>query len=618
MGQEARSLVVALAGRRIDAEGAAEPRFPLEKVATVKERLRLALQEAKVGALVCSAACGVDLIALEAAGELGIRRRIVLPTNVTAFRESSVVDRPGPWGELFDRITTEVAAKQELFTRELGSGDESYRAANRAILAAAAELDGSLEAWIVWNGAPRDTSDITLHFADEAWAKRLRVREFLTVPRTAGAQPEYPKACFVAMPFGLKPNGELRERQIDFDAIYSTIIAPAIERAELPEGGTLRAYRTDRDPAPGLIDEDMWRCLELSRVTLCDLTGLNFNVGLELGVRYRAKSSGTVVFRQPGTPIAFDIAHVKVLDYDPATPNGAREAITNALNEALKQNRVDSPVQRVVAQVIAQPRTPELDNLLREAETALRNWDPGTARLKYLAATALEPNDATVWTRLATLELDASRWLEAARAARRATELLPDYSDAWREYGVAQNQLHRKAPLEYPDDGVGFLRKAIDLNPDDFDALASLGGALKRQPGKQAEALEAYRQSLAVAPLHPYPLLNVLKLEAATTGKLDLARYKPVIKKVTRLREEQCANTYDMPWSLFDSVELNLYQAKPAKALELLQNVVQYPERLNTFYESLSILKKHDIELAGLDQVLAHVQCLLTQTGAVK
>jgi hypothetical protein len=29
-------------------------------------------------------------------------------------------------------------------------------------------------------------------------------------------------------------------------------------------------------------------------------------------------------------------------------------------------------------------------------------------------------------------------------------------------------------------DGIAALERAIELNPDDFDALASLGGALKR------------------------------------------------------------------------------------------------------------------------------------------
>ena len=47
--------------------------------------------------LVCSAACGADLIALQAAGRVSLRRRIVLPFEPSRFRDSSVVDRPGDW-----------------------------------------------------------------------------------------------------------------------------------------------------------------------------------------------------------------------------------------------------------------------------------------------------------------------------------------------------------------------------------------------------------------------------------------------------------------------------------------------------------------------------------------
>ncbi|HEX2877210.1 MAG TPA: hypothetical protein VHP33_38430, partial [Polyangiaceae bacterium] len=566
MADANRTLVVALAGRRVDAADAAEQRFPAANVPAVKERLRKALADAKATTLVCAAACGVDLLALDAAGELGVRRRIVLPTTKAEFRASSVVDRPGSWGELFDRIISEVEAKGDLTIHGLGSGDAAYRAGNRAILDDAQALGGDLEAWVVWNGRPRSDGDITLHFADEAWTRRLRVRELLTQPRR-GDKPDYATCCFIAMPFGLKPSEEPRERQIDFDAVFSTIIAPAIESVSLPEGGKLRAYRTDRDPAAGLIDDDMYKGLEYSRLTFCDLTGLNFNVGLELGVRYRARSSGTVVFRQPGTKIAFDIAQVKVLDYDPATPNSAREAITHAVTESLKQNRLDSPVQRTIAST----RSAAVDALMKDAENALRKWDPAGARLKYHAALQLDSADATIWLRLATLDRDAGNWQGAADAAKRATQLLPDYGEAWREYGVAQSQLHRTEPTKHPDDGVAALQRAIALNPKDFDALACLGGALKRQ-NKLSEALDAYRASLVISDKHPYPLLNAIKLEAALTGHLDLAKYRSAIKQAAKAREQQMREDYDMPWSLFDTIELNLYRGNGDKALELVDD----------------------------------------------
>lgn len=598
-------IVVALAGRRIDAEGADSTRFPLGNVAAVKEQLRKALEATKPAALVCAAACGADLLALSVAGELGIRRRVVLPASKAEFRASSVVDRPGAWGELFDLVVAQVEGEGDLVIHELGAGDEAYRAGNLAIFDAAEEVGDAVEAWIVWNGQPRSEQDITLHFADEAWTRRLPLREILTLPRSAGAKPDYEKTCFVAMPFGVKP---VDGRNVDFDAIYSTIIAPAVEQVELPEGGRLRAYRTDRDPAAALIDEDMFSGLEYSRFMFCDLTGLNINVGLELGVRFRSSASGTVVFRQPGTKLPFDIAQVKVMDYDTGTPVTARQAISNALRESLKQNRLDSPVRRA----LAQPRTQDVDVLLRDAENALRNWDAAQARLKYMAATKLNPSDPTIWLRLATLEKDAGSWKDAAEAAKRATDLTPDYGEAWREYGVAQNQLHRRDPKTHPDDGIASLRKAIGLNPKDFDALASLGGALKRQ-NKREDALEAYRQSLLVSDNHPYPLLNVLKLEAAVTGHLELEKRKSALKRAAQIRQQQVQSSYDLPWSLFDLIELRLYQGRGADAVLLLPEAFDVEaSKLQSFFDSLSVLKHSGIQLDELDEVLRGIEGALT------
>src|SRR5947209_320182 len=95
-------MVIALAGRRIDAPNAETPRFPLENREKVGNRIRDFLAEHGATALVCSAACGADLLALEAAEELGLRRRILLPFAPDRFRATSVTDRPGEWGPLFD------------------------------------------------------------------------------------------------------------------------------------------------------------------------------------------------------------------------------------------------------------------------------------------------------------------------------------------------------------------------------------------------------------------------------------------------------------------------------------------------------------------------------------
>jgi hypothetical protein len=160
--------VVALAGRRVDAAGTQPPRFPLENVPLVHKRLAELLAGEGAAALVCSAACGADLVALEEAERLGLRRRIVLPFAPERFRETSVVDRPDEWGPAFDRLVAAVGAACDLVVLDAGEGDAAYAAANEAIVREAQALArGSggaahrLVAVVVWEGSARAGTDAT-------------------------------------------------------------------------------------------------------------------------------------------------------------------------------------------------------------------------------------------------------------------------------------------------------------------------------------------------------------------------------------------------------------------------------------------------------------------------
>src|SRR5688572_23363310 len=129
------NMVIALAGRRVDVSDAAQKRFPAENASAVKQQIRDFLQSHDSHALVCAAACGVDILALEAAGELDLRRRVVLPFDKATFRASSVVDRGGDWGERYDRITSEVEGQGDLveFAHNKDDG-QTYFTGNLEIL----------------------------------------------------------------------------------------------------------------------------------------------------------------------------------------------------------------------------------------------------------------------------------------------------------------------------------------------------------------------------------------------------------------------------------------------------------------------------------------------------
>ena len=112
----------------------------------------------------------------------------------------------------------------------------------------------------------------------------------------------------------------------------------------MPDGRPLVIVRADADFFSGDIQDLTFRYLEYARFALCDITALNPNVFYELGVRHRARSSGTAIFRQTDALVPFDINHMKAFPYNPNKPDQSRELITRVITESLAQARIDSPI----------------------------------------------------------------------------------------------------------------------------------------------------------------------------------------------------------------------------------------------------------------------------------
>jgi hypothetical protein len=182
--------VIALAGRRIDKSDAERPRFPLANVELVRERIAALLSAEHTEALVCSAACGADLLALGEAERLGLRRRIVLPFPPERFRKKSVIDRPGNWGPMFDRLVAAARAAGELvILPSTGDDDDAaYAEANQAIIHEAMALVRTnadtrpfrLVAVIVWEGSAREGTDASGGLLNLARQARFEERSILT------------------------------------------------------------------------------------------------------------------------------------------------------------------------------------------------------------------------------------------------------------------------------------------------------------------------------------------------------------------------------------------------------------------------------------------------------
>jgi hypothetical protein len=178
-------LIITLAGRRVDAADAKQRRFPAENVDIVRERIRAMLQIQGAIALVSSAACGADLLALSEAGKLGLRRRVVLPFDREKFRTTSVTDCQGDWGPLYDILLNEVEKGGDLLVIQANSEDNAYAEANHAILDQALSLGQQLQdlvtAVLVWDGKSRCEGDLTEKFGGYARNKSIPVVEVMTL-----------------------------------------------------------------------------------------------------------------------------------------------------------------------------------------------------------------------------------------------------------------------------------------------------------------------------------------------------------------------------------------------------------------------------------------------------
>jgi tetratricopeptide (TPR) repeat protein len=414
----------------------------------------------------------------------------------------------------------------------------------------------------------------------------------------------YSNICFVIMPFGKKKVGR---KKVNFDEIFDNIFMPAINATKLPEGGNLIARRTDKDFFTGNISLEMFHYIEYSRFALADISGLNANVFYELGVRHRAHQAGTAIFKQLASPIPFDINQIKAFPYEYEPQENiakSQQLITQVLEESLVQNRIDSPVR--LALMAQQMQTNNVESLLHQAENAIRKHNLPEAIAKFKEAIAVERNNPKLYLKLGLFYKEQSKWLEALDALTKATNLAGDYSDAFREKGIVENQIWRKSPNLTT--GEESLQKAIELNPDDFDAYASLGGILRRLE-RLEESLAMYQRATEISRGNPYPLLNELKLYLVINQSPSIEnKYKFYLKRAERTLCAQVENEQplDTPWSFFNLSEVCLYLGDKEGFLKYLdEGMVSATGKwqVKTHRETLEMLQqKSKLTLPGLDE----------------
>src|SRR4051812_34501730 len=153
--------VMVFAGHMIDRPDREGPRFPPADETAVAKQIKAEVERLKPGFGFSSAACGSDILFLEAMLRREAEVTVVLPYQLEQFIADSVGIIPGSnWRDRFDRILQEATRIVIASNQQLELGGVSYEFCNEMVLGLgsikARQLDTELLSLAVWNGQTGD------------------------------------------------------------------------------------------------------------------------------------------------------------------------------------------------------------------------------------------------------------------------------------------------------------------------------------------------------------------------------------------------------------------------------------------------------------------------------
>ena len=153
--------VILFAGHMIDRPDRPSPRFPSELEPFVAREIRNKINKLKPGFGFSSAACGSDILFIEAMLDIDAKVSVALPYEKEQFIRDSVDFVPGSdWRARFETVLARVARIIVVSTQRLEIGGISYDFCNDMLLGLAAiharQLDTPLVPLAVWDGTPGD------------------------------------------------------------------------------------------------------------------------------------------------------------------------------------------------------------------------------------------------------------------------------------------------------------------------------------------------------------------------------------------------------------------------------------------------------------------------------
>jgi hypothetical protein len=172
--------VLLFSGHMIDAPGRETPRFPPRLEPAVGRAIQAEVDRLAAGPAdlaISSAACGGDILFLEAVLARGVPTRIYLPLDESTFLEKSVSFANHRWLERYRAVISQ--SRRFVAPHVLGPlavNEDPFERVNRWMVDEACRLGGASVAFIcLWNGKGGDGPGGTKHMMDAVRARRGEV-----------------------------------------------------------------------------------------------------------------------------------------------------------------------------------------------------------------------------------------------------------------------------------------------------------------------------------------------------------------------------------------------------------------------------------------------------------
>jgi hypothetical protein len=222
--------VIIFSGHMVDAPGRKVPRFPAQYVDAVAEHIRLTLESANAQIGISSAACGSDLLFIEAMLERDADIQVVLPWRKDEFKNTSVVPGGKEWEPRFDRALEEATSVTYLSQQGAPSGNLGYVYCNDCMngmaLFRAEKLGSDAHPLAVWDGRRGDGLGGTSSFVD-FWSSRGQTVEVIDLEKITAAKAKDDKLASISF-------GEITVSQGQ-QTIKTLLFADVVGYSKIPE-----------------------------------------------------------------------------------------------------------------------------------------------------------------------------------------------------------------------------------------------------------------------------------------------------------------------------------------------------------------------------------------------